>query len=82
MVNSELKGFNVSYQQDGQTVTPKNVGTYDVVITRNEDDTYASFTQTIPNGLVINPADFPVSITANRTSMTGSGTVKPDGHLP
>ena len=76
VVNSELKGFNVSYQQDGQTVTPKNVGTYDVVITRNEDDTYASFTQTIPNGLVINPADFPVSITANRTSMTGSGTVK------
>ena len=76
VVNSELKGFNVSYQQNGQTVTPKNVGTYNVVITRNEDDTYASFTQTIPNGLVINPADFPVSITANRTSMTGSGTVK------
>ena len=76
VVNSELEGFNISYQQNGQTVTPKNVGTYDVVITRNEDDTYASFTQTIPNGLVINPADFPVSITANRTSMTGSGTVK------
>ena len=76
VVNSELKGFNVSYQQNGQTVTPKNVGSYNVVITRNEDDTYASFNQTITGGLVINPADFPVSITANRTSMTGSGTVK------
>ena len=75
VVNSELKGFNVSYQQNGQTVTPKNVGTYNVVITRNEDDTYASFNQTITGGVVINPADFPVSITANRTSMTGSGTV-------
>ena len=75
-LTSELEGFNVSYQQNGQTVTPKNVGTYDVIISRAEDATYAAFSQTITGGLVITAADYPVTVSADRTAVTGGGTVK------
>ena len=51
---SGINGFTITYKQGGEEVTePTNVGTYDVVITRNEDNTYAAFSQTITGGLVI-----------------------------
>ena len=75
-LTSKLEGFNVSYQQNGQTVTPKNVGTYDVIISRAENATYAAFSQTITDGLVITAADYPVTVSADRTAVTGGGAVK------
>ena len=76
-LTSDIKGFGITYKQ-GETVvpTPTNVGTYDVIISRTEDATYAAFSQTITGGLVITAADYPVTIKADKTSMTGSGTVK------
>ncbi|PWM22531.1 MAG: hypothetical protein DBX97_00110, partial [Collinsella tanakaei] len=79
VLTSEIEGFNITYKQGEDTETePTKVGTYDVVISRDEDDTYAAFTQTISGGLVITAADYPVSITANgeiSLSITGSGSV-------
>lgn len=54
---SGINGFTITYKQGGEEVAePTNVGTYDVVITRNEDNTYAAFSQTINGGLVITKA--------------------------
>lgn len=51
---SDINDFSITYKQGGEEVAePTNVGTYDVVITRNEDNTYAAFSQTITGGLVI-----------------------------
>ena len=55
---------------------PTAVGTYDVIITRAEDDTYEAFSQTITGGLVITAADYPVSVVADKETMRGAGTVK------
>ena len=51
---SDIKDFDITYKQ-GETVvtTPTDVGTYDVIISREEDPTYAAFSQTITGGLVI-----------------------------
>ena len=50
-------GFDISYQQNGQIVTtPTDAGSYDVIITRAEDNTYKAVDVTISGGLVINPA--------------------------
>lgn len=49
-------GFVITYNQDSGDVIPVNVGTYNVVLTRAEDETYASYSKTITGGLVINPA--------------------------
>ena len=76
-LNSGINGFTIAYKQGETDVTePKDVGTYDVIISRTEDGTYAAFSQTITGGLVITAADYPVTIKADKTSMTGSGTVK------
>ena len=54
---SGINGFTITYKQGGEEVAePTNVGTYDVVITRNEDNTYAAFSQTINGGLMITKA--------------------------
>ena len=75
-LNSDIESFSISYKQDESTiVSPTNVGSYDVVISRAEDETYAAFQQTIPGGLVITAADYPVSIKADKATMTGSGIV-------
>ena len=52
------RGFSVKYKQDGEEVTPINVGTYDVVISRAEDATYSAYNQTINGGLIITKADY------------------------
>ena len=76
-LTSDIKGFAITYKQ-GETVvpTPTNVGTYDVIISRTEDATYAAFSQTITSGLVITAADYPVTVSADKTAVTGGGTVK------
>ena len=76
-LTSDIKGFDITYKQ-GETVvpTPTNVGAYDVIISRDEDATYAAFSQTITGGLVITAADYPVTVSADRTAVTGGGTVK------
>ena len=48
--------FDVTYRQNGQTVTPTNAGIYDVVITRKADDLFKAVTKTITSGLTINKA--------------------------
>ena len=51
---SGINDFTITYKQGETTVTePKDVGTYDVIISRAEDPTYAAFSQTITGGLVI-----------------------------
>ena len=77
VLTSDIEGFGITYKQ-GKTVvlTPTNVGTYDVIISRTEDATYAAFSQTITGGLVITAADYPVTVSADRTAVTGGGTVK------
>ena len=54
---SSLDGFNVQYLVNGNWTNrvPTDAGTYDVKITRNEDDTYSRFETTISGGLVITP---------------------------
>lgn len=76
-LTSELEGFTISYKKGEETVAaPTAVGTYDVIITRAEDDTYEAFSQTITGGLVITAADYPVSVVADKETMRGAGTVK------
>ena len=76
-LTSELEGFTISYKKGEETVAaPTAVGTYDVIITRAEDDTYEAFSQTITGGLVITAADYPVSVVADKEKMRGAGTVK------
>lgn len=54
---SELSGFNVFYKVDGKWVltAPTDAGSYDVRITRSEDNTYSAFDIEIKNALVIEP---------------------------
>lgn len=49
-------GWNYSVQQNGITVSPINAGTYDVLITREEDDTYQAYRQLRRGALVIRKA--------------------------
>lgn len=53
-LTSNIEGFVITYKQGEAGVDkPTNVGTYDVIISRAEDATYAAFSQTITGGLVI-----------------------------
>ena len=53
-LTSDIKDFIITYKQGETTVSePTNVGTYDVIISRQEDTTYAAFSQTLNGGLVI-----------------------------
>ena len=55
-------GFTAIYQQNGQTVEPKNAGSYDVVISAAETADKLPYTYTFTSGLVIAPA--PLTIQA------------------
>ena len=77
VLTSAVNDFVIAYQKNGANIkNPTNVGTYDVIISRAEDATYAAFSQTITGGLVITAADYPVTVSADRTAVTGGGTVK------
>ncbi|PWL77259.1 MAG: hypothetical protein DBY24_08990 [Prevotellaceae bacterium] len=73
ITGTDLTGFDISYKQNGQTVTnPTNAGSYDVTITRAEDNTYKAVDVTISGGLVINPA----TPTENPTKKTTARVVR------
>ncbi len=58
VIEFDLDGFTIAYKQGDEVIAePKEIGSYDVVISRAEDDTYAAFNQTIENGLVITEPD-------------------------
>ncbi len=76
ITGTSLTDFTVIHQQNGQEVTPKNVGTYDVVITRYEDDTYKKFEMTITGGLVINKATPSVTAPTAKTDLIYDGNEK------
>ena len=59
--------FDITYQQDGNTVTPKNAGAYDVVIHADETDGHAEYNATLYGGLVIEKAA--LTITPNNMSV-------------
>ena len=56
-LNSDLQNFVIKYKVNGEWVmdAPTDVGTYDVMITRNEDEHYARFESVIEGGYVIEP---------------------------
>ncbi len=56
-LDSDLQNFIIKYKVDGEWVNdaPANVGTYDVMISRNEDDLYARFDKVIVGGYVVEP---------------------------
>ena len=60
--NSSLGDFLIKYYVDGSwtLVPPSAVGSYDIMVTRNEDDTYARFEAVYKNAYVIErvAADF------------------------
>ena len=65
ITGTTVTGFNISYKQNGQAVTnPTNAGSYDVIVTRAEDSTYKAVSETISNGLVINPKAVTATISA------------------
>lgn len=65
ITGTSVTGFDISYQQNGQTVTnPTDAGSYDVIVTRAADDTYKAVSETISNGLVINPKAVTATISA------------------
>ena len=70
-------GFTVKYQKDGSDIdSPTDAGTYDVIITRDADSTYYSYSKTIPNGLKINPKDISGAVCGGFEPMTYDGTVQ------
>ncbi|RCX17160.1 putative repeat protein (TIGR02543 family) [Anaerobacterium chartisolvens] len=48
--------FTVTYNQGDGNISPVNPGSYNVEIMRGEDETFAQFSVTVENGLVINAA--------------------------
>lgn len=56
-LDNALQNFIIKYKVNGEWVVdaPTNVGTYDVMISRNEDDKYARFETIIAGGYVIEP---------------------------
>lgn len=62
--DDSIEGFEVEYRPAGSaddvtwtTDVPVNAGTYDVRVTRAEDEAYAAFEQTFEGGVVIAKAD-------------------------
>lgn len=62
--DADIEGFTVEYRPTGSaddavwtTDTPVNAGSYDVRVTRGEDDTYAKFEQVFEDGVAIAKAD-------------------------
>ena len=61
--DTTLDGFNVTYRKNGNTVeAPVNAGSYDVIVTREEDHYNKAVNVTIPNGLIIEPKEISVTI--------------------
>jgi len=68
-------GFNVTYNQGNGNVTPFYPGTYNIVITRPKDDTYAAYSKTITGGLVIDSATINAAAIGPTAPSTGATPV-------
>lgn len=57
----ELTGFTVKYIQNGTALSgaPSNAGSYDVTVSRPQDEAYKAFNATIKSGLTIGKANYP-----------------------
>ena len=65
VTGTTLDGFLVTYLQNGNPVTnPTDAGLYDVIITREEDESYKAVNETVKSGLVIGPKEVTVTIGA------------------
>ena len=62
--------YTITYQRNGQAATPKDVGTYDMVISAAETDTTAAYKNTVYGGLVINKAALTITPN-NKTAYVG-----------
>lgn len=53
--NSEIDNFLIHYYVDGEwsLIAPTKVGSYDIMITRNEDETYARYSKVLEDAFVI-----------------------------
>lgn len=80
-----VEGFTVEYSPAGEdtwtTETPTDAGSYDVRLTRDEDETYAKFEQTFEDAVVIAKAestagDLNITVTPNED---GTVTVTVEG---
>ena len=71
-------GFTVQYKVNGNwtTTAPSAVGTYDVKITRAEDDTYKAYEKIITGGLVINAATPTATAPTAKTGLVYDGNAK------
>ena len=79
ITGTAVTGFDISYKKSSQTVTnPTDVGSYDVIIKRAEDNTYKTVNETITNGLVINPATPTESLVKKTTARVGRGRTLAD----
>ena len=74
--DTTLTDFTVKYFVDYEWTTdaPTDAGTYNVLITRYEDDTYKAFEKEITGGLVINPKDITGAEVGTFTAMTYTGS--------
>lgn len=63
-VDTNLNNFVIEYYVDGQwtTQTPASLGTYDIKVTRLEDENYAAYSEILPNGFEILPKAYDLSI--------------------
>ena len=76
--DTTLDGFQVTYRKNGNTVTaPVNAGSYDVIVTREEDQNYKAANVTIPGGLVIKPKEVIVTISEISDRIYTGNYIKP-----
>lgn len=68
-----LGGFNVSFWQGSNEVTPTAVGTYDVRISREHDNLYADYNNTTDYKLVVKPGVPGIKKIAFSDKLEGSG---------
>lgn len=71
--------YTITYQQDGQAATPKDAGTYDLVISATETETTAAYENTVYGGLIINSAPLTITVLDKRVSV---GSVVPSLENP
>lgn len=66
-IDSQFNGYKIFYQKDGNIIeNPIDSGNYDVILTKEGNDTYVDFKKVIEKGLVIEKANIDV----NKTNQT------------
>lgn len=59
MIDSSLNNFLIKYKVGNEWVLepPTDIGTYDILITRNEDETYARYEKILSGAFIIEPVE-------------------------